>query len=338
MITHDNFHHATDLSNQAQAFLSQKEIAPTPVNFSVLYAYFSQDNQALNSDLNSHISEGNIVDSVFLESLFGKFIAKKDAIEEKLLSPIDEALKYTLACIDSHVENEQQAIVNLKKADNALAEMTQHASLHHVVNYILKSVNRSQKQRKDLSERLSQTSSEVQSLRIQLEESRNEANRDSLTGLLNRRGCEQRLELLNLKEVHKSLAIDIDHFKKVNDNFGHFIGDKVIQQVAKVISSHVKKDDIAVRYGGEEFLVVVANKPLNVAHNIAENIRRSIENLKLVQKQTNTKLPSISVSIGLAEIENDNSWTSLFKRADQALYRAKSSGRNCCVVSELAYT
>lgn len=276
------------------------------------------------------------IDSVVLESLFNEHISNTTVIESNLISPLEETLKSTLASIDTQVLNEREAMINLDKADRALAKLNQHKSLHQVISFVVKSINHSQDQRQTLTEKLNNTSNEVNNLRLQLEESRNEANIDSLTGLLNRRRCERKLQEISLDLGHSSLAIYIDHFKKVNDNFGHFIGDKVIQQVAKVIKKTVDTEDIAVRFGGEEFLVVLTNKSIEHANTIAEKIRHSVEHMKLVQRQTKTQLPPISVSIGLAEVEHDESWNALFKRADQALYQAKNSGRNRCVVSESA--
>jgi len=136
---------------------------------------------------------------------------------------------------------------------------------------------------------------------------------------------------LNFAETHSSLAIDIDHFKKINDDFGHFVGDKVIQRIAKTIKRHVSEKDLAVRYGGEEFLVVMTNKSIPEAKKVAENIRLSVSKMKLIQKESNTYLPPISVSIGIAQSDDTPDWTSLFKQADNALYKAKNAGRNRCV-------
>ena len=150
-------------------------------------------------------------------------------------------------------------------------------------------------------------------------------------GLLNRRGCDDKLQSLDFSGTHSSLAIDIDHFKKINDVFGHFVGDKVIQRIAKTIKSHVSEQDLAVRYGGEEFLVVMTNKSIPEAKKVAENIRLSVAKMKLIQKETNTQLPPISVSIGIAQSGDTHDWTSLFEQADDALYKAKNSGRNRCI-------
>ncbi|WP_440873848.1 diguanylate cyclase [Thalassotalea sp. PLHSN55] len=334
MVTDDNFQQATQLSFKAQSFLEKRAIAPTPINFSVLYLYYSQQNSELSSALDKAIKDSTQIDAFFLESLFSEYISNSSSLEKNVLAPFESTLKMTLASINTQVENEQEALFDLEKVDKALAKMSQHKSLHSVVNFLVKSVNDSQQQRKVLTDQLNKTSDEVNSLRNQLEQSKQEANIDTLTGLFNRRGCEQKLKELKLTDVHSSLIIDIDHFKKVNDNFGHFIGDKVIQHVAKIIENNIDSEDIAVRYGGEEFLVVMAHKSIDKAHYFAEKIRNAVGKLKLVQKQTSTSLPPISVSIGVAELEDDNDWLSLFKRSDKALYRAKNSGRNCCVLAD----
>tara|TARA_B110000881_G_scaffold174527_1_gene158901 strand:+ start:107 stop:667 length:561 start_codon:yes stop_codon:yes gene_type:complete len=183
---------------------------------------------------------------------------------------------------------------------------------------------------------LSQINAEITHLKEELEKYQNETLLDPLTGLLNRRGCTEKLKHLSINDRHSSLFIDIDHFKGVNDKFGQLIGDKVLQLIAKIIKKHITGSDLAVRHGGEEFLVVMANKSINEAKDIAEKIRVAASNMKLVQRDTSICLPPISVSIGLAENHGAKDWSSFFEEADGALGKAKAAGRNQCVCSEVA--
>ena len=194
-------------------------------------------------------------------------------------------------------------------------------------------MNNAQGQRKALSDELTQTYAEVNLLRAQLNETREQAAVDALTGLLNRRGCQSKLDTFDMEQIHSTIIIDIDHFKEVNDNFGHAVGDKVIQLIANVIKKSISPNDVAARLGGEEFVIVMHNKSSELAKGIAEKIRLSVEKLKLIQKQTNTHLPSISVSLGVAELSERESWDSVFDRADKAMYQAKQQGRNRCIIS-----
>jgi diguanylate cyclase len=330
----DNFQQSMKLCNEAQKFMQAHTIAPTPIHYSVIYLYVAQEYDKLTQAVDEQIENIKPLDSVFLENLFNEFLSNTQNIDDKLFLPFEKTLSNTLDQLDSHTNNEQEVMTSLGKIDKALSKLTQFKPLRNIVTFLLNAVGQSQKQRKILSSELNKTSEEVNQLKVKLAESRQEALVDALTGLLNRRGCEKKLAELSLDEVHSSMVLDIDHFKKVNDTFGHGIGDVVIQRVASIIKKHVSTQDISVRYGGEEFVVIFPNKSLDIAHKIAEKIRTSVSELKLVQRQSKKTLPPITVSIGIAELEKDMSWKTLFNTADQALYRAKNSGRNCSMLAE----
>jgi diguanylate cyclase (GGDEF)-like protein len=157
------------------------------------------------------------------------------------------------------------------------------------------------------------------------------ATTDGLTGLLNHRTFQERLsDLLSRAERHGlKLAIiltDIDHFKKVNDTYGHPVGDQVIKRVAKVLESSVRKIDIAARYGGEELAVVLEGADAAGALQLAERIRQDVAK----QVMQSEKGPfSVTLSLGIAACPEDGTdKKQLIERADQALYMAKHSGRN----------
>jgi diguanylate cyclase len=332
-MTQGSYHKAVKFCDEAQQFLLLHSIAPTPIHYSVIYCYLTKENLALNHKIDTQLSAYKPLDEIFLDALFIEFLSNTQLIEDKIFTPIGETLNSTLAQLDSQVSSEQEAISNLNKIGKALGRLGEYKPLQSITTFLINAIGQSQSQHKSLSTELHKASQEVSQLKQKLEESRQEAIIDTLTGLLNRRGCDQKLQKLSLNNTHSSMVIDIDHFKKVNDSFGHSIGDKVIQLVAKIIKEQVSTDDIPVRYGGEEFVVVLSNKSKDIAYKIAENIRTAISTLKLVQRQSNTQLPPITVSIGVAELESDMTWTTLFNNADQALYKAKNSGRNCSVLA-----
>ncbi len=157
--------------------------------------------------------------------------------------------------------------------------------------------------------------------------------RDGLTGLYNHRFFQETLEseLKRGKRYNFPVSIilaDIDFFKKVNDTFGHPAGDHVLQKVGDMLIKLVRHCDIASRYGGEEFCVILPETSISGAKVLAERIRRGIEQMKI--KHDNQIIP-ITISCGLASSDSDNCSTPrdvLIKRSDQALYRAKENGRN----------
>jgi len=156
---------------------------------------------------------------------------------------------------------------------------------------------------------------------------------DQLTGLHNRRYMSRHLDTLlsSAKKEAKPLAfviMDIDFFKQVNDTYGHDIGDEVLKEFAKRIAANVRGLDLACRYGGEEFVVVMPDTDLAFAYSISERLRQSIETTPVKISRAPNML-NITISIGIAKTEGENDTAqALLHRADQALYRAKRSGRN----------
>ncbi|MDO6445636.1 GGDEF domain-containing protein [Colwellia sp. 1_MG-2023] len=332
MNTHDTYSSAVKLSEETIKFLCNYEVSPTPINFSVIYYYLSKKDEKMNLLLDEYISWNGSLDAVFIESLFLEFFSNSEDVEKMFITPFENTLTSTMEQLERQAINGEQIAKNFKKADRVLANSDQASSLKPLVRFINSTLIDSQQQHNDLTSELEKTYNKVNQLKSQLKASREEAMRDSLTGLYNRRGCEEKLKDLALESTHASVSIDIDHFKKFNDEFGHAIGDKVIQRVASTIQDHISSTDFAVRFGGEEFMVVLANKTKEEAKNIAEKIRIAITNLKLKQKKSNTYLPSISISAGVAEYQEYQNWKSVFEVADSALYQAKHAGRNCCVV------
>jgi two-component system cell cycle response regulator len=161
---------------------------------------------------------------------------------------------------------------------------------------------------------------------------------DQLTGLHNRRYMARHLDnlILQSQRTGKPLAfviMDIDFFKKVNDNHGHDVGDEVLQEFARRISANVRGCDLACRYGGEEFVVVMPDTDVPLAYSISERLRKSIESTPVAISRGPGKL-SVTVSIGIAGCSGaGDSADALLRRADQALYNAKNSGRNRVVAA-----
>lgn len=153
---------------------------------------------------------------------------------------------------------------------------------------------------------------------------------DPLTGVGNRKALSTALNReVQLADRHQHclslLVIDIDHFKLINDTYGHSCGDDVLKELGRSICSIARQTDLTFRYGGEEFVVLLNKTSAEGATVIAERIRKRIEKLKI---ETNSELIRVTASIGLSTREANESGDQLFKRADMALYQAKNSGRN----------
>lgn len=173
--------------------------------------------------------------------------------------------------------------------------------------------------------------------RIQIQEANEQlrliSRTDGLTGLLNRKTWEQELEQEFLRyKRHKhtcSLMIfDIDHFKRVNDGFGHPAGDEVIRQTAQILTETIREIDVSGRYGGEEYVVILPDTDSQGAMILAERVRKKIEENRIHYEGNDI---DYTISIGIAELTDDiPNRTHWIDRADQCLYKAKESGRNNC--------
>ena len=186
-----------------------------------------------------------------------------------------------------------------------------------------------------LSTRIAELEREADVCRDQLNEQRREALRDPLTGLANRTAwnaeVQQALERRRAQPADLALAVlDVDHFKQVNDRFGHLAGDKVLKLIAEILKRQMPEGGFLARYGGEEFVVLLPGYELTGAGSLVLELLASIQDCPFHFKGERL---SITLSAGLACFcPDEDTADDVFRRADQALYRAKQQGRNCLVV------
>lgn len=161
------------------------------------------------------------------------------------------------------------------------------------------------------------------------------ARSDALTGVANRHAYNERITTeinhYNMVKIPFTfLLLDIDHFKSINDNYGHESGDIALKEVAVILSENIRDIDFIARYGGEEFVIILSETNIRSADKIANKLRTVVENIEF---NLNNEHVKITLSIGFSEIKLDETRKELFERTDAALYKAKESGRNKCVQS-----
>ncbi len=176
----------------------------------------------------------------------------------------------------------------------------------------------------------------IEELREMQEALRTQSIRDPLTGLFNRRYMEESLqrEISKAKRQAATLALfmlDLDHFKEVNDTYGHVTGDWVLRRLGEIIRHNIREEDVACRYGGEEFVVIFPNISAADARGRAEELRANVEQHLVVEKM-GQRIGRVTISIGIAMCEVGMDREALVRQADHALYRAKNEGRNRVVM------
>ncbi len=174
------------------------------------------------------------------------------------------------------------------------------------------------------------TFKDITTRKVKESELYNEASTDPLTGLFNRR----QFEVMAKKELAKAwryqtpccvLMIDIDHFKKVNDTYGHPMGDEVLKHIAMELKAGLRETDILARFGGEEFIILLAHTEAPNAFEVADRLRESVKNNPL---QMDGKTIKVTISIGIASDAGFEELTKMIEAADEALYQSKQTGRN----------
>jgi diguanylate cyclase len=186
---------------------------------------------------------------------------------------------------------------------------------------------------------LDQSHGEVKRLTEELDRLRQDALIDALSGLMNRRGFDRELQRLLVDGepdgAFSVIMFDIDHFKRVNDTYGHPLGDAVIASVGRLIRDCLGQVGFAARYGGEEFVVALPAQPAAKAEEVAQSIRARVEKGKIRRRQTDEPIAGITISAGVASWRKGDKVDALLERADQALYSSKEKGRNQVTVDSL---
>lgn len=181
-----------------------------------------------------------------------------------------------------------------------------------------------------LQEKLSESEQNAEEIKSILSFQKYRINHDSLTGLPNRESYDEHIidSIQRWKRDPKILSMavgDIDHFKRINDNFGHLAGDKVLKKVATILKSSIRTTDFIARVGGEEFVFIFEQTSSKAAHAILDKLRKLIEDCQFIYRNDRV---DVTISFGLTSIKADDDIESLFMRADSALYKAKDGGRN----------
>ena len=209
------------------------------------------------------------------------------------------------------------------------------------VKFLLAENAKMQNEASSLKKSLEQSKSQIDKLRAHLAEAQEISMRDPLTSLSNRRRFDDRLarELADAREQGTALSLvlaDIDNFKKVNDLFGHTIGDEILKMFARVLQDNVCARDTVARYGGEEFAVILPETEVERARQITERMRSQLEGMQLALNGSGQVIGRITASFGIAELGQGDDADTLVQRADETLYQAKCAGRNRVAVDQAA--
>lgn len=316
--------------------MSALDIPVTPENYTVWYEYFAQTNLDLNRAIDGFLANKVVFTKEVNTSLYKNFI------QEKSPEVIENVQIETQILINSLISKITQINQGTEAFSSTLVDFGLQlqtkpdvCTLNQLVDGVIDEMQSLLVNNQTMEQSLSAMGQEVQNLKTEMENLSLAAMTDQLTSLHNRRAYEIAIQdhIHRAEQQHTRcslLLIDIDRFKVFNDNYGHQVGDKVLAYVALALKQCVRGDDFVARYGGEEFVVLLPNTHFHDALQVAETLRERISERRLaIGKDKKLSLGAITVSIGLASLQEGDDADTLFSRADKALYEAKSDGRNC---------
>ncbi|MDE3273395.1 diguanylate cyclase [Pseudoalteromonas sp. G4] len=333
--------HSAECLRKAVPLMVKYNIAVTPANYALWYSYVSGNHPKLNQKLDSALKTYGTCPPALSRDLFEEFLSDKDL---ELFDSVAGNISAVVASVEKNVGQTLDSAIDFSEVlsscnqelDGFTIDDSSEKDILEVVNKLSEESKSMQQTAERFQQQLRAAYKEISSLRSELKESKKAASKDALTGLNNRKSFDEDLELL-CNSHHSILKlyltfVDIDHFKKFNDDFGHQKGDMVLKVVADRLRKHADQLNAVYRYGGEEFCILSQFKDKRDAVNYLEKIRVDIEKLALKDGKTGKALRSISASFGLAEFDGE-SCEMFIERADQALYKAKEAGRNCIIVA-----
>jgi diguanylate cyclase len=324
----------------ALALMAERDIIPSPENFELFYAYAASDNPAASRIIGDLIAAGAPFTPGVLADLRNRFFntGRTQQAAEQVSGNVLGAMENAIGSLQAAGRDTVAYGKTLSAASGELGIEQSPDELRKLVGGLQAATRSMEHRTKELEGELQRSSHEVNELKTKLDSVRKESLTDPLTGIANRKALDielsQAIEQARINDEPLSVVMcDIDHFKKFNDTWGHQTGDQVLRLVAHCLSENVKGRDTAARYGGEEFAVILRQTPLEAAVNLANQIRSNVESKKLMKKSTGDILGTITISGGVATLRPDDAAATLLQRADERLYAAKASGRNCIVAA-----
>jgi diguanylate cyclase len=291
-------------------------------------------NPSLNQRVNQIFRDGTAT-AELAERLYNEFLKSQDANER--ISSVSERMANRIEAvheaIDTAMATASEYSGTLESASGDLGGSLTDAQLRELAQRLLGETRKMQDANVQLEQKLEASRDDIAALQRDLDEVRRESMLDPLTKIFNRKSFDEgMLKAFAEAAEHGSplclMLVDIDHFKRFNDTWGHQTGDQVLRLVAMTLKSNIKGKDIAARYGGEEFAAILPETDLEGAIIVADNIRKAVQAKELLKRSTNEKLGRITASFGVAAYAPGDTPSSLIERADRCLYAAKHAGRN----------
>lgn len=325
-----DFDFATTIADRANGLMAQHGVPPTPDNFSVWFYYAMGGSLTLKKTIDILIANKRKFDSATNRDLYVTYVNPHSSTSgdfpEQLRGVIESAKEYLTTAIS---DNRTQ----MHNLGEVKSECHDAVDPRQIIERLVVELSHATTRSSALEANFLQTTKDLDQIKDSLKQAEEHSNTDALTGLANRRALEAFLRAAQITAMEAGtpmsiLLLDIDHFKKFNDGYGHQVGDQVLRLVGKVLQENVREGDLAARYGGEELMAILPGAAIDACIDVAERIRRRIGEARLTRRTTGEEISSVTVSIGVAQFRMGETADGLIERCDKALYQAKRLGRN----------
>ncbi|GAA4878978.1 GGDEF domain-containing protein [Ferrimonas pelagia] len=319
---------------QAIPQMSSLKIPVTPENYAVWYHYVMGYDLALKHEIEQRLRQQQAFDSRVNDTLYTTYIQRDPSQRfenvhnetQKLIASLVEQIRASSAGTRAFSEV-------LGELDAELAQPSSPEQLSQMIRRLTAGVTEVLNNNQQMESSLTQLSQDASGLRQELAQVREQALLDPLTSLYNRRALEHELNarLLAYTQTREDcclILLDVDHFKRFNDTYGHAVGDQVLRFVAMTLRRVSGQEPFIARYGGEEFVLVLPQWDYGKALVLAEQIRLQIAQQNLATQQGQQPIGHITVSLGVACMQASDDAEGLLIRADKAMYQAKQQGRD----------
>ncbi len=311
-------------------FLIRNNILLTPVNYErwfYVFCYVYENRREL-TDLEIFGLYKEVYGSEASFQTFSEEMRPNGYVEKLkvIASEIDEKLKEIVDTLTVYEENLDKHTEKLEKEKECLDK----TNIEDLLSNILEELKEIKKENSTLKSEINHYHSEINRLKEELSVAKKEANVDHLTGLINRRRFERTLYTM-LEDFHKRgypfsiILLDLDDFKKINDTYGHAVGDEVLKEVASILKNYLRANTVISRIGGEEFAILLPGVELEDAVHIANRIRNLIANRTI---RVNGYEIHITASLGVTQVQKDDNFNRIMERVDSLLYLSKRGGKN----------